>query len=318
MAGHADKKRAKEAAEESSRFFLTVAITLGIYVISRIFLCLGYDSRLPSLYEYFLLAFSFAVLNGAHKWQQDRLLLGVRSSTATDLFFVSLASLVAGSLHPWGWAVWLTVPLYCLYLAGSKLLNWVFTPDTPDDETPEALAFKKKQSKLERKAKSGRYTLVQRGPPLLEGPLLGGPLLEGPPPTLQQWKLLFLGFASLDYVLDQGLDLAHFHKPSISLRTTTPQAATGQHSKQKQHKQTFFLILFSGPPNAFGGPPVRGCMRTCLMLLSTVKHRGPPPLVGAPVERGAPEGKELEGAPSWSSIKICEKQTTTQLLCLFP
>ncbi|KAL8270162.1 hypothetical protein Esti_005921 [Eimeria stiedai] len=162
MAGHADKKRAKEAAEESSKYCLTVAITVGVYAISRMLLCLGYDSCMPSLYEYLLVAFSFAVLNAAHKWQRDRLLLGVRSSTATDLYFVSLASLLGGSLHPWGWAVWLTVPLYCLYLSGSKLLNWVFTPDVPEDQTPEALAFRKKQQKLERRAKSGRYTLLQR------------------------------------------------------------------------------------------------------------------------------------------------------------
>ncbi|KAL8426725.1 hypothetical protein ACSSS7_008030 [Eimeria intestinalis] len=161
MAGHADKKRAKEAAEESSRFWLTVTITMGVYMISRIVFCLGYASRLPSFYEYLLLVFSLLVLNGAHKWQQDRLLLGIRSSTATDLYFISLGSLLLGSLHPWGWCLWLAVPVYCIYLAGSKLLNWVFTPDTPDDQTPEALAFKKKQNKLERKAKSGRYTLVQ-------------------------------------------------------------------------------------------------------------------------------------------------------------
>lgn len=162
MAGHADKKRAKEAAEHSSRYLLSVAIAAGLYFILRICLCFGYDSRVPSTWEYFLLAVSVVVLNGAYKWQQDRLLLGVSSSTATDLYIVSLVALVLGGAHPWGWSLWLAVPLYCLYLILNKILKWVFTPDTPDEATPEALAFKRKQEKLERKMKSGRYAVIQK------------------------------------------------------------------------------------------------------------------------------------------------------------
>lgn len=109
-----------------------------------------------------MLLFTLGVLGLAYVWKQDRIVLGVKSSTATDLQIVSLTSIVLGGLHPWGWALWLTVPLYCTYLLVSKLLKWVFTPDEPADGTPEALAFKKKQEKLERKMRSGRYQVVQK------------------------------------------------------------------------------------------------------------------------------------------------------------
>lgn len=134
----------------------------GLYFVFRVGLCLGYDSRVLSTWEYFLLAFSFVVFNGAYKWQQDRLLLGVSSSTATDLYIVGLVAFVLGGAHPWGWSLWLAVPLYCIYLITNRILKWIFTPDAPDEDTPEALAFKKKQEKLERKMKSGRYVAIQK------------------------------------------------------------------------------------------------------------------------------------------------------------
>ncbi|KAL8440119.1 hypothetical protein Efla_000008 [Eimeria flavescens] len=148
MAGQADKKRAKEAAEYSSRFWISIFIAAGVYILLRVVVCVGFPSRLPSFFECMCLCLSFGVLCFSHAWQKDRLLLGLSSSTATDLYLVSLSSLFFGSLHPWGW--------------GRRLLDWVFTPDATADDTPEALAFKKKQQKLERKAKSGRYTVIQK------------------------------------------------------------------------------------------------------------------------------------------------------------
>ncbi|OEH74938.1 hypothetical protein cyc_02595 [Cyclospora cayetanensis] len=161
MAGQADKKRAREAEDYEKRHFKYVAIAAVLHIFLRLSLCWGYSSRIPSLMEALPWLFTLGALKASYSWQKDALLLGVKSSTATDVYIVALCATVLGGLHPWGWGVWLGVPLYCIYWAIKKTLRWVFTPDTPDDTSPEALAYKKKQEKLERKLKSGRYAIKQ-------------------------------------------------------------------------------------------------------------------------------------------------------------
>lgn len=128
------------------------------YILFRVCICLFYSSRLLFFSEYICLGFTFIVLFLSFKWQHEKLLLGVSSSAATDLYLLSLAAAVAAAVHPWGWALWLLAPIYCCYALIRKILNWVFSEDAPVD-TPEALALKKKQEKMERKARAGGYVI---------------------------------------------------------------------------------------------------------------------------------------------------------------
>ncbi|KEP59990.1 UNVERIFIED_CONTAM: hypothetical protein HHA_218370 [Hammondia hammondi] len=68
---------------------------------------------------------------------------------------------IAGGFHPNGWFLWTVVPAYVVYRVVRKVLDWVFTPEGPEEGSPEALAMRKREEKLQRKLKSGRVQLIR-------------------------------------------------------------------------------------------------------------------------------------------------------------
>ena len=140
--------------------FFFVSIQL-IYLLLREGLCWGYSSRFPGVGELLLLLLTAAAATAAYRWSRSAVLLGVRSSTAADISIVAAAASIFGGLHPWGWSIWLLVPLCCCYLLLQLLLQWVFADDTPPEDSAAAAALKKKEEKLQRKLRSGRYTIKQ-------------------------------------------------------------------------------------------------------------------------------------------------------------
>ncbi|CBZ55763.1 conserved hypothetical protein [Neospora caninum Liverpool] len=115
----------------------------------------------PGFSEGSLLAFTYALYYGTYSSITRSLLLGVSHSYATDFFLVACAAEIAGGIHPNGWFLWTVVPAYILYRVVKKILDWVFTPEGPEEGSPEAIAMRKREEKLQRKIKSGRVQLIR-------------------------------------------------------------------------------------------------------------------------------------------------------------
>nr|CEL78175.1 TPA: hypothetical protein BN1205_071360 [Toxoplasma gondii VEG] len=165
MAGQADKKRQQKAAAYFQTHAIGVLVATVLFLICRLLVFSGNFSApllpVPRFWEGFLLAFTYALYYGTYTSITSSLLLGVSHSHATDFFLVACAAQIAGGFHPNGWFLWTVVPAYVVYRVVRKVLDWVFTPEGPEEGSPEALAMRKREEKLQRKLKSGRVQLIR-------------------------------------------------------------------------------------------------------------------------------------------------------------
>ncbi|PFH37467.1 hypothetical protein BESB_039250 [Besnoitia besnoiti] len=165
MAGQADKKRQQKAAAYFQTHAAGVLIATVLFLIFRLSVFSGNFTvallPLPEFWEGFLLSCTYALYYGTYNSIVDSLRLGVSHSLSTDFFIVACAAQVLGGVHPRGWFLWAVVPAYGVYKVARKILDWVFTPEGPEEGSAEAAALRKKEEKLQRKLKSGRVALIR-------------------------------------------------------------------------------------------------------------------------------------------------------------
>ncbi len=125
MAGQADKKRAKNAAESIVYYQGSFAVCTLLYLIAALFLTEGgiWGFGFWSLLEVgFFLTVSYLTFRGI----ESGLHIGADFSIYQDIYIINLfVQLGVAYVSRWFWAVYLVVPGYAAYKLWDFIKGWV-------------------------------------------------------------------------------------------------------------------------------------------------------------------------------------------------
>uniref|UniRef100_A0A7S3UP21 Transmembrane protein 208 n=1 Tax=Oxyrrhis marina TaxID=2969 RepID=A0A7S3UP21_OXYMA len=157
MAGQSEKKLAKQAQEAKKKYLLAIVIANAIYI--PLVILANFSELTKTQWAGFILLsgvtyFTFGSISSS-------LELGVPVEYSQDVFIINLVVQVGSCYSSYFWYLYLVVPTYAMYKAGTFLWGWFRAP-TPEDDPEEAAKRKKAEEKKAKKAERQQFKTMRR------------------------------------------------------------------------------------------------------------------------------------------------------------
>mmetsp|Transcript_41531 Transcript_41531/g.72978 ORF Transcript_41531/g.72978 Transcript_41531/m.72978 type:complete len:148 (-) Transcript_41531:92-535(-) len=143
MAGHAEKKQAKKAANDTQYYLLAIVIVNVLYFVWRVMLnysSFGFWNKVGCGLFLFVSYFTYKGIDSA-------LQSGMDFEYYQDIYLINLTTQFFVTFSNWGWLLYLTVPGFLGYKIVKMLLSYVFTPTAEEMAENDPRAKKRQEKK---------------------------------------------------------------------------------------------------------------------------------------------------------------------------
>ncbi|KAL4108346.1 hypothetical protein PRIC1_000064 [Phytophthora ramorum] len=155
MANQAAKKAQRASASLSTRLQQWIVPINVLYFLY----CIVWHYNSVSMWTLAGYVFLSVSTYLSYSWVVGAAEEGGSSEYAMDILLVTLIVQAGLMVSSYFWLLYLVIPGFLLYHGGRMLLNYVFTPDSADEDDPAAL---KKKEKAERKAARPKFRQGRR------------------------------------------------------------------------------------------------------------------------------------------------------------
>mmetsp|Transcript_44137 Transcript_44137/g.116676 ORF Transcript_44137/g.116676 Transcript_44137/m.116676 type:complete len:158 (-) Transcript_44137:74-547(-) len=157
MAGHAEKKQAKNASSTIQYYLYGILGVNALYFVWRVLL--HWDSM--GKWNLMGMLLFVGVSYVTYKAIDSSLQMGGNHDWFNDMFFVNIATQFLVTFTDWGWLLYLVVPGYLGWKVLKMVLDYVFTPTEAEMDQNDP-RYKKKMEKKERQAERPKFKVSKR------------------------------------------------------------------------------------------------------------------------------------------------------------